>query len=117
MKSITIEDDVPRLDELKKHVYGMGASVKADQYTKTTKAIAEYVGRVYGHDMKMLVLKGEETVLKEPEYPTDNKDEKKKAIRWLGVQCGYQGLQIKKFGMLQDKGTPKINKKTIILDT
>ena len=44
MKSNHIEDDVPRLDELKSHVYGMGASMKADQYAKTTKAIAEYVG-------------------------------------------------------------------------
>lgn len=79
MKSNRIEDDVPRLNELKSQVYGMGASVKADQYAKTTKAIAEYVGQVYGHDMKMLVLKGQETVLQEPEYPTTT-NEKEKAI-------------------------------------
>lgn len=80
MKSNRIEDDVPRLEELKSHVYGIGASVQADWYTKTTKAIAEYVGRVYGHDMKILVLKGQEAVLEEPEFPADTSNEKEKAI-------------------------------------
>jgi hypothetical protein len=55
----------------------MGAGVKADQYAKTTKAIAEYVGWGYGHDMKMLVLKGQETVLQEPEYPQTNAEKKR----------------------------------------
>jgi hypothetical protein len=36
-------------------MYSMGASVKADRYARTTKAIAEYVlGQIDGHDMKML---------------------------------------------------------------
>jgi L-lactate utilization protein LutB len=77
MKSNCIKDDVLQLKELKLHMYSMGASVKADWYAKTTKEIAEYVGRIYGHDMKMLVLKGQETVPQEPEYPeTTNKKDK-----------------------------------------
>lgn len=79
MKSNRIEDDVPWLKELKSYVCGVGASVKADQHANTTKAIAEYMGWVYGHNMKMLVLKGQETVLQEPEYPQTNA-EKEKAI-------------------------------------
>jgi hypothetical protein len=46
MKLNCIKDDVPRLDELKLNqlnVYGMGASVKADQDAKTEKATAECV--------------------------------------------------------------------------
>ena len=46
MKSNHIEDDVPWLDDLKLNqlnVYGMGASVKADQDAKTEKATAECV--------------------------------------------------------------------------
>jgi hypothetical protein len=42
---------------------------RADEYAQTTKAIAEHVGRVHGHEMKQLVLKGEESKFKEPEYP------------------------------------------------
>jgi hypothetical protein len=38
------------------NIYGMGASVKADQDAKTKKATAEWVSQVYGHDMKKLVL-------------------------------------------------------------
>jgi hypothetical protein len=37
------------------NIYGMGASVKADQDAKTKKATAECVCQVYGHDMKKLV--------------------------------------------------------------
>ena len=102
MKSNHIEDDVPRLDELKSHVYGMGASMKADQYAKTTKAIAEYVGRVYGHEMKMLVLKGQETVPQEPEYPTTTNDKdkaiwSKKYDQYLKQEQRYKDYKAKVF--------------------
>ena len=77
---MTIEEDKPKISELKGHVYGMTEIGKqADQYTKTTKAIGEYVGRMYGHDMKKLVLQLEETRPEEPEYPVDQSD-KNKAI-------------------------------------
>lgn len=58
------------LPELKKHRYGVAeVGKRADEYAQTTKAIAEHVGRVHGHEMKQLVLKGEESKFKEPEYP------------------------------------------------
>ena len=67
--------------ELKEFYCIASAGKQADQYTKTTKAIAEYVGRVYGHEMKILVLQGKETVIQEPEYPTGSTvTEKDKAI-------------------------------------
>jgi hypothetical protein len=68
------------ISELKSHVYGLVNSKQADQYTKMTKAIAEYVGRVYGPEMKVLVSLGQEMEPEEPDYPSDDKDEKAKAI-------------------------------------
>jgi len=68
------------ISELQSHVYGLANSKQADQYTKTTKAIAEYVGRVYGPDMKVLVSLGKESLPVEPEFPQDATDEKAKAI-------------------------------------
>ena len=47
--------------ELKEFYCIASAGKQVDKYTKTTKAIAEYVGRVYGHEMKILVLQGKET--------------------------------------------------------
>jgi len=66
--------------ELKSQVYGLANSKQADQYTKTTKAIAEYVGRVYGHEMKVLVSLGREMPPEEPDHPVDTTNEKEKAI-------------------------------------
>jgi len=66
--------------ELKSQVYGLANSKQADQYTKTTKAIAEYVGRIYGHEMKVLVSLGREMPPEEPDYPADATNEKEKAI-------------------------------------
>ena len=60
-------EDKPKISELKDHVYGMtDVGKQANQYNKTTKAIRQYVGRVYGHDMKKLVLQSEDS---EPEEP------------------------------------------------
>ena len=42
-------------------MYGLVDSIQTDQaeqYTKTTKAITEYVGRVYGPEMTVLVSVG-----------------------------------------------------------
>ena len=60
---------------------GREAGIKEEQYAKTTKAIAEFVGQVYGHEMKVLVLKGQENVLKEPEYPKIENDKEKEIWR------------------------------------
>ena len=42
-------------EELKGHVNRYGVPGQAERYMKTTKAVAEYVGRVYGKDMWKLV--------------------------------------------------------------
>ena len=59
------------IEELKNNKYGTSAKngAGADNYTETTKAVAYYTGRVYGKDMKMLVLHLEEANFEEPEYP------------------------------------------------
>ena len=61
------EEKSSRSTELLKHTYGTGDIGKqANQYEKTTKAIGDYVGRVYGHEMKKLVLLGTESDPEEP---------------------------------------------------
>ena len=71
------------ITELKSKVYSMPGSNKsgrdADNYTKTTRAIAEYAGRVYGHAVKTLILKEQEAVFVKPKYPKKD-DEEAKAI-------------------------------------
>jgi len=63
--------------ELKGKEYSMAAGTKggqADKYTQVTRAIGDYVGRVFGREMKILVINGKETTHEEPEYPkNDNK--------------------------------------------
>ena len=77
--SSELEEKVP-IAELKGKVH-VTADVgkQADQYTKTTKAIGEYIGRVYGQEMKMLVLQLSENGPSEPTYPEQG-DDKMKAI-------------------------------------
>ena len=56
---------------------------RANEYETTKKEIGEYVGREFGHGMKMMVLHGTESINtpKEPEYPTGSTvSEKDKAI-------------------------------------
>ncbi len=73
--------DTPKKSDnnsLDKAVYGLeGAGKQADQYNKTTQAIAEHVGREYGHSLKMLVLKGREPTFDKPVYPTSGSAEEK----------------------------------------
>ena len=66
--------------ELKEHVYDIADGGKqADRFTKTTKAIGQYVGRVYGREMKTLVLQQSEAGPTVPVYPK-NGDDQAKAI-------------------------------------
>jgi hypothetical protein len=46
-----------RCDDLKGHIYDCKGGLQADQYAKTTKEIANYVGRTYkqGADIKMAI--------------------------------------------------------------
>ena len=70
------------LSALKNYIYSIAAIGKqADQYTNTTKAIGDYAGRIYGHDMKMLVVAGTDNAPTEPTYPEgSNATEKDKAV-------------------------------------
>ena len=74
----TASEDKPKISELKDHVYGMtDVGKQANQYNKTMKVIGQYIGRVYGHEMKKLVLQLEESEPEEPKYPTSNEDKDK----------------------------------------
>ena len=56
------------------------AGKQGDKYDRTTKAIGEYVGTEYGHQMKVLVLQGKEETLKELELPENPK--KLDELKW-----------------------------------
>ena len=77
MTSMSSElDETKSIVELKDKVYVVAeAGKQADAYTKTTKAIGDYVGRVYGHEMKKLVLQLSESAPTEPTYPADKADD------------------------------------------
>ena len=59
--------------ELKGHIYDCSDSRQSDQFTKTTKEIAEYVGRTYkyGGDIRVVVNNLEEISITEPTDPPD----------------------------------------------
>ena len=81
------------ISELKVRVYGLVDSIQADQaeqYTKTTKAIAEYVGRVYGPEMTVLVSVGKESV-----PVTDEKAKYHDDVQRRCRCCMYAGKQRK----------------------
>ena len=64
------------LKELELHTYGvMGVAEQADKCTQTTRAIREYVGRVFGQEMRELVGAGTESVPVAPVYPKTAKNE------------------------------------------
>ena len=52
----------------------------AGKYEKTTKAIAEYAGKEYGYEMKVLVLEGQETVYTEPTL--SDRPTKREELAW-----------------------------------
>jgi Zinc knuckle len=54
-------------EDLKTQMYAFAKTgEQADGYTKTTKAIGEYVGKTYGHEMNILVMQLTETQLVAP---------------------------------------------------
>jgi hypothetical protein len=52
--------------ELGTNVYQYGTQDQADRFTRTTEAIADYVGREYSKEMKLLVKNQKENEPKEP---------------------------------------------------
>jgi len=61
------------LEELRGNVYPYGVNGQQEKYLKTTRAIAEYVGRVYDKSMWRLVSKRTETTFEKPKLPDDEK--------------------------------------------
>ena len=57
------------LGTLKGHMHTVAMGTQADNYTRTTKAIAKCMGWVYGNEMRLLVLNGKESTPTEPTYP------------------------------------------------
>ena len=91
---------------LKNNIYSISAvSKQADEYTRTTKAIGDYAGRIYGHDMKMLVMAGRDNAPTEPEYP-DSPSEKDKAVwskrydHFLREETKYNDYKAKIFNII-----------------
>ena len=62
------------IKELGNKVYTYGNRNQGDWYIKTTEAVAEYVGRVYNKEMRMLVKEKKESEPEEPEKPSDTKN-------------------------------------------
>jgi len=102
---------VPRegITELGDAVYQLAAVGKqAAKYTKTTKAIAEYVGREYGYEMRSLVLSGKDGAPVEPEYPEGMKPSERDKAVW----SKQYNLYLKKMDRYQ---TDKAKVFTIVL--
>jgi hypothetical protein len=55
--------------ELGNNVYQYGTQDQGDRSTRTTEAIADYVGREYSKEMRLLVKNQEEIEPKEPVTP------------------------------------------------
>ena len=63
-----------RCEELNGNIYDCTDIRQADQYTKTTKEIAEYIGRnyKYGMDTRLAIENLQYVAAKMPEDPEDN---------------------------------------------
>ena len=60
-----------RCEDLKGHIYDCSDSKQADMCTKTTREIAEYIGRTYkyGSDVRLAIENLEIPTIEEPEDP------------------------------------------------
>eukprot|EP00977_Amphora_coffeiformis_P025916 scaffold23103_cov111-Amphora_coffeaeformis.AAC.1 len=93
------------------HMYSLSVAGKqACGYNETTKAIAEYVGRTYGYEMKRLVMNGNDSTPVEPTYPEgDNPSERDKAVwskqydQFLREQRKYNDDKAKVFTIVYGK--------------
>ena len=61
--------------ELGNKVYTYGYRNQGDWYNKTTEAIGDLAGRTISKEMRVLIMQGKETDLKEPTKPTGTVDE------------------------------------------
>ena len=113
-------DQVNKIPKLKEWVYDTiaNAGKQADGYTNTTKAISEYVGRVYGPEMQVLVSLLKESRPVEPDYPTGNSvTEKEKAIwgkqydRFIKKDELYDSQKAKVFNIVLGQCTKTVRHK------
>ena len=67
-----------KCEELHGHVYDCTDSRQSDQFTKTTKEVAEYIGRTYryGGDARLAVEKLKKPVFDEPRDPPEDANKK-----------------------------------------
>eukprot|EP00977_Amphora_coffeiformis_P017593 scaffold5813_cov189-Amphora_coffeaeformis.AAC.2 len=95
----------------KTHMYSLSVAGKqACGYNEMTKAIAEYVGRTYSHEMKHLVMNGNDLAPVEPAYPEgDNPSERDEAVwskqydQFLREQRKYNDDKAKVFTIVYGK--------------
>ena len=85
---------VDKIEELKGWHFDLTDSKNTYKYEETIKKIGEYVGRIYGKEMKALVVIAKETVIAKPECPTgQNVIEEKKAIGERNMICISKGMR------------------------
>lgn len=112
------EDKEKKPTELKAHVYGVAkAGEQVDEYTRTTKAVGEYVGRLFGKEMKNLVVHGKESVPVKPLYPGENGSAEAKAVwskeydRYLKQNDLYDLNKAKVFEIVSQQCTKVVKNK------
>jgi hypothetical protein len=59
-----------KTEELGELVYKIGTADQADLFIRTTEAIADYVGKEYGWELRILVKYRKEAAFTKPKYPT-----------------------------------------------
>ena len=64
--------DSEAINELKGWEFDLTDAKDAYKFDDVKKRIGEYVGRVYGKDMKRLVVSSTEASITKPTYPTGN---------------------------------------------
>ena len=74
------EDKEKRAAELKAHAHGMAkAGEQVGEHARTMKAIGKCFGRLFGKEMKNLVVHGRESVPVNPAYPVESGNAEEKA--------------------------------------
>jgi hypothetical protein len=82
------------LAEFGNSVYQYGTRDQSDRFTRTTEAIANYVGREYSKEMRLLVKNQEENEPKEPVMP--DKEEAKSPFVTKKYETGLKQYYFKK---------------------
>lgn len=109
-KEKSTSEGISSVAELKGKQYELAVNKPlGSKYTETTKAIGQYVGRIYGNEMKFLVTKGKEWEPEQPKFPKNSKAddyEQKKAIwskeydAWQKRKIDYQVQKGKVFNII-----------------